>query len=122
MTKKYKRDPEIESMLPKLTPEARAGLKLLIETDGHIDPLVLGRVGKELLLLDGHNRDEIADELRMPRPTRELTFPTRELAIQWVIDNQLSRRNLTDEQRDYYQGKKRLNNWKPQRKRRKSDP
>ncbi len=114
MAKKYERDPEIESLLPKQTPEERAGLKLLIETDGHIDPLVLGRINKQLILLDGHNRDDIADELKIKAPTREITFPSRELAIQWVIDNQLARRNLTDQQRDYLQGKKRLQTKKPE--------
>src|SRR5262249_47044290 len=40
---------------------------------------------------------------------RVIPFDSREAAMQWVIDNQLARRNLTDERRAYYIGKEYLN-------------
>lgn len=36
----------------------------------------------------------------------ELSFASRESALDWVIDHQLGRRNITPEQKAYYRGKK----------------
>jgi hypothetical protein len=109
----FRIDPEVQAYLPGLTDEERAQLALLIETDRHVDPLVVLNVGGDRVLGDGHNRLAICDEKGVPYTTRESKLPSRELALQWVIDNQLSRRNLTDERRAYYRGKEYLNHKRP---------
>src|ERR1700690_2427995 len=98
----FKIDPEIESLVPKLSDDEYAGLGISIGTDHHVDPLVVGNILGERILLDGHNRLRICQEKGIKFTTREIKLPSKELAIQWVIDNQLSRRNLTDERRAYY--------------------
>jgi hypothetical protein len=109
----FRIDPEVQSYLPRLTDEERAQLALLIETDRHVDPLVVLNVGGDRVLGDGHNRLAICEEKGVPYTTREIKLPSRELALQWVIDNQLGRRNLTDERRSYYRGKEYLNKKQP---------
>src|SRR5262249_6289231 len=98
---------EITALLPPLTREELAELEMKLTVEGFRDPLV---VWKETgILLDGHHRLAICDKYKIKYITKELSFPNRERAIQWVIDNQLGRRNLTDERRAYYRGKEYLN-------------
>lgn len=105
MPRDFDIDPEIAALLPPLAEEERRGLALQIETDGHVDDLVVLDVSGDRVLGDGHNRLAICEEFGLPYETRTLKLVTREAAIQWVIDNQLARRNLTDERRAYYRGK-----------------
>jgi ParB-like chromosome segregation protein Spo0J len=48
------------------------------------------------ILIDGHNRYEIAQKHNLPFNTIEKHFENRENVICWIIDNQLGRRNLAD--------------------------
>jgi hypothetical protein len=100
-------DEEIAALLPPLTPEEYAELEMKVSVEGFRDRLV---VWKETgILLDGHNRLRICDKYGIAYAIDELSFPDRGRAIQWLIDNQLGRRNLTDERRAYYRGKEYLN-------------
>jgi hypothetical protein len=105
--KDIKIDRQIEALLPPLDPEEYAGLSTSIQTDGCADSLVVWK--EKGVLLDGHNRLRICQEYGIRFTVRYLKLPSRELAIQWVIDNQLGRRNLTDERRAYLRGKEYLN-------------
>ena len=59
------------------------------------------------ILLDGHNRFDICTAHGLPYETIALAWITsREEAINWVIANQLGRRNLTEEQKSYLRGKR----------------
>jgi hypothetical protein len=99
-------DEEIAALLPPLTPEEYAELEMKVSVEGFRDRLV---VWKETgILLDGHNRLKICEKYGIEYTVIEMGFPDRERAIQWVIDNQLGRRNLTDERRAYYRGKEYL--------------
>ena len=103
-------DPEIESLLPKLTAEEFETLRQLVLGGDHVDPLVILNIKDNGRVLgDGHNRKKICEGEGIPFTTRQLMMPNRAAAIQWVIDNQFGRRNLTDERRAYYRGKEYLN-------------
>lgn len=66
----------------------------------------------EFLLVDGHNRYGICQRLNRGYEVEELGFATRAEVINWIIDNQLGRRNLTEEQKSYLRGKRhRQENW-----------
>jgi ParB-like chromosome segregation protein Spo0J len=107
MAQPPKIDPEIAALLPPLTREEFTDLEMKVSVEEFREPLV---VWKETgILLDGHHRLKICDKYKIQYFTKELSFPSRERAIQWVIDNQLARRNLTDERRAYYRGKEYLN-------------
>jgi hypothetical protein len=51
------------------------------------------------LLLDGHNRLDICQRLKLPYETIEVTLASRDHALLWIEENQLGRRNLSDDQR-----------------------
>jgi len=46
-------------------------------------------------MLDGHNRYDICTNAGIPlKPALELSFPDRNAAMVWIIQNQFGRRNL----------------------------
>lgn len=99
-------DPEFQGLIPPLRPDELAELRASIETEGCRDALVVwdapdGRV----ILIDGHNRFSICRELGLRFDMREMRFESRGDVIEWMLRNQLGRRNLTDEQRAYLRGK-----------------
>lgn len=57
-------------------------------------------------IIDGHNRYEICQKQNIPFTTSEKFFDNEHEVINWIIDNQLSRRNITDDQRAYLIGKR----------------
>lgn len=93
--------PELESTLFPQRPEERAELEADILAEGVRDPLVVWPREDEgdLVLVDGQNRYAIACEHDLPFDVLEKDFDSVEDVIEWIIHNQLGRRNLTDEQR-----------------------
>jgi len=53
----------------------------------------------EIILIDGHNRYEICTRYEIKFKTQEIHFDNDQAAEIWILINQLSRRNLTDDQR-----------------------
>lgn len=95
-------DAEFERLVPPMTDDDRTTLMTNIDRDGFRDPLVVWL--NHGILLDGHNRYRIweasfqDDENREPSIV-EMKFASRDEAAEWIIRNQLGRRNLTDAQR-----------------------
>jgi N6-adenosine-specific RNA methylase IME4 len=87
-------DAEFQALIPPLRADERAQLEANIQAEGVRDPLVVWRG----VLLDGHNRFEIATRLGLPYQTVERGFGTREEAADWIDRNQLGRRNLHPDQ------------------------
>lgn len=48
------------------------------------------------IVIDGHNRLEICIQHGIEFKIEEMAFSSREEVMLWILDNQLSRRNLTD--------------------------
>ena len=91
-----------ETIRRTLIPLREDELQLLEQSvlaEGIRDPLVAWNRNGEYVLLDGHHRYELAQKHGLTFSTIGLQFNNREEAIQWVLQNQLARRNLTDEQR-----------------------
>lgn len=57
------------------------------------------------ILVDGHNRYSICTKHGVDFTTVHVNFSGRDEALDWIVRNQLSRRNVTSEQRDYLMGK-----------------
>jgi len=57
-------------------------------------------------LIDGHNRYRICKENNIEFTVKEKHFNTRYEVTNWIIDNQLNRRSLNDNERAYLMGKK----------------
>lgn len=99
-------DPEVKALLDPLSKEEYTLLDRAIWNDRRVrDKLIIGVVEDQRILADGHNRLEIATRHDLPYDTEDRYFTNRNELYQWVIDNQLGRRNLTDERRAYYIGK-----------------
>jgi hypothetical protein len=100
--KRYIIDPEFRDLLPAKTPEQYNRLKEVIRAEGFRDDLV---VWSEMnTLTDGHNRDQIYDELSKemqiePPKIIRMSFANRDAVKMWIIQNQLNRRNLKPFQR-----------------------
>jgi hypothetical protein len=105
MSKKLTIDPEFAGLCSALTPEESANLEASIASDGCRDEIVVWANHKDTIL-DGHNRYEICDRLGKPFKTTALRFDTREECVEWIVSNQLGRRNLSDEQKSYLRGKR----------------
>ena len=86
-------DRELRGLIPPLLQEEREQLEQNILADRKChDPIVLWQG----LILDGHNRFEICIKHGIEFQIVNMTFESREEAIVWILDNQLSRRNLSD--------------------------
>jgi len=93
-------DEELKNLLPTI-PESTFNLleESLLE-HGCLHPLVLwGNV-----LIDGHNRYEIAKKHEIPFTAVTKDFSSRDEVIIWIITTQVSRRNLNAKQLSYYRG------------------
>lgn len=88
-------DEDFRKMLPQLAAEELAELEASILSEGIREPLVVWR--ETGILIDGHNRLKIAGKHDLPYQTQELAFADREAVRDWIINNQLGRRNLTPE-------------------------
>jgi len=53
----------------------------------------------DCILVDGHNRYEICTRLGLPFDVVQVAFADREAAALWIEENQVGRRNLSDDQR-----------------------
>lgn len=95
-------DSDLQKLLPPLAPQELAELEASILVDGIREPLIVWRTGR--VLVDGHNRLRIAEKHGLPYRVTELDFADHEAARQWVIRNQLSRRNLTPDAASYLRG------------------
>lgn len=95
-TKRIKVLTEHKNYLPPLTPEEKKNLEMGIREHGILTPLVLLKGGT--FLLDGHNRLEIAKKIGMKNVP--VTIQATNNAEDWILRNQLSRRNLSELVRD----------------------
>ena len=98
-------DDEFADLCRALTPEERNLLEQSVIDHGCLDPIIVW-ANHDDTILDGHNRYEICREHGVAFKTKALKFDSREAAIEWIITNQLGKRNLTDEQKEYLRGKR----------------
>ena len=88
-------DKEFADLIPPLTEKEYKGLEASILTEGCRDALVVWNE----TLVDGHNRYRICTEHDIAYKTVQKEFDDRNAAMLWMMNTQLSRRNLNDFQR-----------------------
>ncbi|MCL2662987.1 MAG: hypothetical protein FWE83_06610 [Oscillospiraceae bacterium] len=93
-------DEEFRIYLPALDKVTYEGLERQILEHGTRDPLVLWND----ILIDGYNRFKICTEHNIPFSTVSLEFDSREDVLDWIIENQLERRNLSPLEVSHYRG------------------
>jgi hypothetical protein len=99
----FRIDPEFKSLIPPLTDGEREHLTTNLLSNGCREPLVVWV--EERLLLDGHNRHEICTKHDITYKIEEISLGDRQAAINWIVNNQLGRRNLTAAHLSYFRGK-----------------
>ena len=89
-------DPELEKLIPPLSDEEFQQLEKNCCEYGIRDALVVGVFpGSDgEVLVDGHNRYKIAQKCNLSFTEKRLDFASKEKAIEWIITNQLGRRNI----------------------------
>lgn len=97
-------DEEFEQLIPPLKDEENLGLSRNLVENG-FDPNLPIILWKEIIV-DGHSRFRICKERGIKFVTATKDFPDRGSAINWIIDNQLNRRNITNDQRAYLRAKR----------------
>ena len=90
-------DIDFENCLPMLSKEEYNELEKNICKNGILSPILIW----DRTIVDGHNRYKICKAHRIENiPTKEMDFSSKSEAIEWILRNQLGRRNLTDFQRN----------------------
>jgi hypothetical protein len=90
-------DPEFKALIPSLSQDKYQNLEQSIVNEGCRDSLLLWNN----ILIDGYNRYEIYQKYNIPFTTSKKSFDNEHEVNNWIIDNQLSQRNITDDQRAY---------------------
>jgi uncharacterized C2H2 Zn-finger protein len=86
-------------LIPPLTDDEYSKLEQSILKEGCRDALIVWMKDNDTILIDGHNRYEICTRHQITYKTQEIHFDSEQEAEIWILINQLSRRNLTDDQR-----------------------
>jgi hypothetical protein len=107
-------DPQFRSFITPLAEDEKDKLHRNLLLDGCREPLVVWQ--GQNILLDGHHRFEICTKYNLSYQIVYVNCSSRESAFNWIINNQLGRRNLTPEAMSYLRGK--LYNFKKQQGRR----
>lgn len=96
-------DPEFEALCPPLNEAELEELDKSILARGVRDPLVVWE--GENILLDGHNRLRIAKKYNLPFKVEVMDTANRNTAKNFIILNQLGRRNLSPQAASLLRGK-----------------
>ena len=113
--------PELEQLIPPLLAEevnqleqnilregCREALLVWQTTEETIDPTTISKLPNLYILIDGHNRYSICSKHGIDFKIHLIDFKSLYDVRQYMIDNQLGRRNLTAEQVSYLRGMKYL--------------
>lgn len=89
-------DEEFKALIPPLSREEYKQLEENCVKEGIRDPLVVWKLPGNEILIDGHNRWEIsARHAGIPFNIVYKEFENREAVKEWIIKNQLGRRNIS---------------------------
>lgn len=84
-------DEEFKNLIPPLSDVERKGLEDSILKEGCRDAIITWHG----VIVDGHNRYSICTKHNIPFKTIEKDFKSRDEVLLWMIDTQISRRNLS---------------------------
>ena len=97
-------DPEFSTLCWPLDEDEIAELHASILGEGCRDPILYWKCGDKNIIVDGHNRHKFCTERGIEYRTQEMIFADRDSAHDWIIQNQLGRRNASAVQRRYLIG------------------
>jgi hypothetical protein len=95
---------DFKTLIPSLSTDELEQLEANIIKEGVRDPLIIWQVGESFVLVDGHNRFSLCQKHGLDFPFKQVEFKDDDDARDWMIKNQLGRRNLSPEQQSYLRG------------------
>jgi N6-adenosine-specific RNA methylase IME4 len=93
---------EFKNMIPALTSEEYSQLEKNCLAEGIREKIITW----DNVIIDGHNRYAIAKQHGLEFDVEDINFKDIYDATEWILNNQLGRRNVTKEQKDYLIGKR----------------
>jgi hypothetical protein len=84
---------EFKNLLPPLSDEERTELEDAIIRDGCRDAILVW--SEHNIIVDGHNRYEICTSRGVRFETKQMPFKSEDEVKEWIITNQLARRNIS---------------------------
>lgn len=97
---------ELAFFLKPLTKEERANLRQSIIEEGIREPIIVDETTG--FIVDGHNRWDISREIGVKCPMKVMAFKSIDEIKDWMAQNQLGRRNVTEEVKAFLRGKEYL--------------
>lgn len=104
-------DKEFRDLIPPVTDSENDDLAKSVDKLGRfMDPIRYWNNGKKNLIVDGYRRHKLwcslPEDTPVPPPAvEEMLFPDRAAAMEWMLLNQLSRRNLNPQQAKMLRGR-----------------
>lgn len=96
--------PELRDLIEPPSEVELKELEISIKQEGGArDPIVIWK--ETGAIVDGHNRHRICTANELPFKTMEMSFVDLEAVKEWMLRNQLGRRNLSPFRVEYYIGK-----------------
>jgi len=97
---------KFKNLLPPLSQEEFNNLEKSILKDGCMESIKVwkDKINNVILLIDGHNRYNICNKHNIEFDIKEMQYNTYEDVLDWIINNQFSRRNINDTQKSYLRG------------------
>jgi ParB-like chromosome segregation protein Spo0J len=96
---------EFRRLIPPLSDEESRQLEANILAEGCRDALVVWAApDNRYVLVDGHNRYGICRKHQLPFKVQIMQFDDREAVRDWMVNNQLGKRNVTEETKAYLRG------------------
>lgn len=89
-------DNDFKNCLPPLSDEEYGRLEESLLKNGVLSPILTWHG----YIVDGHNRYELCEKHNIDFPVKEMGFSSKDEVIEWILQNQLGRRNLTDFQKN----------------------
>lgn len=114
-----KTDKDFQFLIQEPSKEETDQLEENLLKDGCIDPIIIWEDYNKIL--DGHHRYRICTKHGIDFKTRPMDFDSKKDAMNWIINNQLGRRNLNKSQISYLRGKRYITEKNPAHRPEKGD-
>lgn len=95
---------EFKNLIPPLAVDEFEKLKDNILAEGCRDALIVWKNDDEYVLIDGHNRYQICSEYQLDFKVEVKEFENAEMVNDWMVNNQLGKRNVSEETKSYLRG------------------
>lgn len=95
---------DLKNLIPPLATDEYEKLEDNILAEGCRDALIVWKHENEYILIDGHNRYSICTRHNLDFNVQVMEFENLDEVSDWMVNNQLGKRNVTEETKSYLRG------------------